>query len=170
MKLTGTKMFGVVVGSPSLNPIKAVTNTEEYNGTNFKTAGFMQTKTYDSLKNDIAKIAADLCGSSVTITKQVRENANSVPGSNWSFDTTVTIPGANGKWVLPNISPTGINAGVPSTKTLLTGADGKATFKWQPLGGQFNTGPVVVKETVLSGAMSANPSSSARRRMWAPVE
>ena len=117
----------------------------------------MQTDDYASLKNDIAKIAADLCGSSVTITKQVRDNGNSVPGSNWSFATTVTIPGADGKWVTPNTNPTGITAGQASTKTLLTGADGKATFKWQPLGGQFNTGPVVVKETVLGGGYERDP-------------
>ena len=105
MKSSGTKMFGVAVGSgiPNLDPIRAVTGTTPYDGTNFKTAGYMTATDYTTLQKEIEKIAADLCGSSLTITKQEKTPASAsfVPGSGWSFATTVKIPQAPGKWVLP---------------------------------------------------------------------
>ena len=64
----------------------------------------MTATSYDTLKTDLKKIAADLCGASVTITKQVKEHPNTgyVPASGWAFDTTVTIPDAPGNWLLPD--------------------------------------------------------------------
>lgn len=147
----GTHMFTIAVGSVRLNPIKAITSETEYTGTNLVSAGYTTSTDYAALKNDLEGIAADLCGATVTVTKQVKKPGDSdfAPASGWNFSTRVTIPNAAGKWVDPNTNPTAIAAGAASTRTKPTGGDGKATFKWQPQGVNTTT-PVVVSEDLAS--------------------
>ena len=154
MKDLNVHMFGIAVGGPiNLNPIKAVTSSVQYTSSpsNFGQAGYMTATSYQSLRDDLKMIAAELCGASVTITKQVKTpaNANYVPASGWAFDTTVTIPDAPGNWLQPGTAPTTIPQGpATSTRQVTTNASGVAAFQWQPTGGKFNTTPVVVKETI----------------------
>ncbi len=161
MKGKLTKMFGIAVGSNiTPNPIKAVTNDVLYNPParrpNFANAGLPTTTTsYDKLKADLEQIAADLCGSTVKITKKIDTPdtdgfVNADATNKWTFDTTVTIPDAAGNWVTPNTAPTAISKNVPSTRSVQTDASGVATFQWKPKG-LWNTNPVVVKETLQSG-------------------
>ena len=91
-----TKMFGVAVGNNiTLNPIRAITNTTAYNGSNFPTAGYVTTTDYAALAQQLKELAVDLCAPSLTITKEVKtpDNPNFVTANGWTFDTTVTIPG-----------------------------------------------------------------------------
>ena len=149
MKLAGTKMFGIAVGSVSLNPIKAVTNKVPYDGTNFPTAGYVQTDSYDKLAQQLRELAVDLCAPSLTITKQVDtpDTQGFVPADGWTFDTTVTIP-TTGKWVNPTTDA--ISANVASTKSADTSNGGAVNFQWKP-DSNVATNPVIVKETLKGG-------------------
>ncbi|MCB0898108.1 MAG: DUF11 domain-containing protein [Actinobacteria bacterium] len=149
MKLAGTKMFGIAVGRVSLNPIKAVTNEEAYTGTNFPTAGYVQTPDYQTLKQQLRELAVDLCAPSLTITKlaDTPDTQGFQPADGWTFDTTVTIPTA-GKWVNPTTDA--IAANVASTKSADTANSGAVNFQWKP-NSNVATDPVIVKETLKSG-------------------
>ncbi len=165
MKGKLTKMFGIAVGSNiTPAPITAITSTTLYNAgppTNFASAGYTTSTSYVSLKADLEQIAADLCGSTVKITKKIdTPDTNgfvNADGTNkWTFDTTVTIPDAPGNWVTPNTAPTAIAKNTASTRSVQTDASGVATFQWKPKG-KWNTNPVVVKETQQAG-WERNPS------------
>ncbi len=151
MKTDGVHMFAIKVGTGNLNPIKAITYDTPYTSSpsNFRTADFMETTDYAALKADLESIAADLCGAQVTITKQEKTPASNdyQPASGWKFKTTVTSPDAAGKWVLPSTGA--ISQNFASTKEATTGADGTATFKWQPQGVN-NTTPVLIEEDLTS--------------------
>ncbi|MEI2621454.1 MAG: DUF5979 domain-containing protein [Candidatus Nanopelagicales bacterium] len=157
MKTLGTHMFGITVGTNiDLNTIKAVTGDDEYPQTAFGDADFMNSQSYAALQKDLERIAAELCGASIEITKKAKTPSTGtdfVPAEGWKFDTTVTTQ-QNGKWVLPDRTPPAnandITAGISSTRDETTGNDGKAFFQWQPKG-NTTTNAVKVKETVTNG-------------------
>ena len=151
MKTDGTKMFGIAVGgSINLNPIKAITNETAYNGSNFPTAGYVLIDDYAELTQQLKELAVDLCAPSLTITKlaDTPDTQGFQPANGWTFDTTVTIPGASGKWVTPTTDT--IDQGVASTRSAATANGGAVNFQWEP-NGDFPTNPVVVKETLQNG-------------------
>ncbi|TXH30401.1 MAG: VWA domain-containing protein, partial [Actinobacteria bacterium] len=151
MKSDGTKMFGIAVGSNiTLNPIRAITNTTAYNGSNFPTAGYVQTNDYAALAQQLKEIAVDLCAPSLTITKlaDTPDTNGFQPANGWTFDTTVTIPGTTGKWVTPTTDPIAQNTA--STRSAATANGGAVNFQWEP-NGNFATNPVIVKETLQGG-------------------
>ena len=151
MKGLNTKMFGIAVGNNiTLNPIRAITNQTAYNGTNFPTAGYVQTTDYAALAQQLKELAVDLCAPSLTITKEVKTpaNPNYVTANGWTFDTTVTIPGATGNWITPSTGA--IPQNTASTKSAATSQGGAVNFQWEP-NGNFDTNPVIVKETLQGG-------------------
>src|SRR5690606_39295780 len=128
-------MFGIAVGSNiTLNPVRAITNTTAYNSgppPNFSNAGYTTSTNYATLKADLEQIAADLCGSTVKITKKIDTPdtdgfVNADATNKWTFDTTVTIPDAAGNWVNPNTAPTAITKNVASTRSVQTDGSGVA--------------------------------------------
>ncbi len=150
MKTAGVKMFGIAVGgSISLGPIEAVTNDEEYTGSNFSTAGYMQTDDYAALAGQLKELAVDLCAPSLTITKlaDTPTTQGFEPADGWTFDTTVTVPD-DGDWVKPSTDP--ITENVASTESSATANGGAVTFQWEP-DSKVDTDPVIVKETVKDG-------------------
>ncbi len=151
MKTSGTKMFGIAVGGNiTLNPIMAITNQTAYNGSNFPTAGYVQTDDYAALAEQLKELAVDLCAPSLTITKlaDTPDTQGFQPANGWTFDTTVTIPGTTGKWVMPTTDA--IPQNTASTRSAATAQGGAVTFQWEP-NGNFPTNPVIVKETLQNG-------------------
>ncbi|MBK6761965.1 MAG: VWA domain-containing protein [Micrococcales bacterium] len=151
MKADGTKMFGIAVGSSiSLNPIMAITNQTAYNGSNFPIAGYVQTNDYAALAQQLKELAVDLCAPSLTITKlaDTPDTQGFQPANGWTFDTTVTIPGASGKWVTPTTDVIPQNTAI--TRSAATVNGGAVNFQWEP-NGNFPTNPVIVKETLQNG-------------------
>ncbi len=151
MKTSGTKMFGIAVGGNiTLNPIMAITNQTAYNGSNFPTAGYVQTDDYAALAQQLKELAVDLCAPSLTITKlaDTPDTQGFQPANGWTFDTTVTIPGTTGKWVMPTTDA--IPQNTASTRSAATAQGGAVTFQWEP-NGNFPTNPVIVKETLQNG-------------------
>ncbi len=153
MKTSGVHMFGIAVGGNiTLNPIRAITNQEELlaNGSNFTTAGYTTTQDYAALAETLKKIAVELCAPSFTVTKLAQKpgSAEYTPADGWSFNTTVTISDAAGKWVTPDKDDP-ILKDVPSTKTQVTTGSGAANFQWEPAG-QFDS-RVVISETQKPG-------------------
>ncbi|MBK6761959.1 MAG: VWA domain-containing protein [Micrococcales bacterium] len=151
MKTDGTKMFGIAVGSNiTLNPIMAITNQTAYNGSNFPTAGYVQTNDYAALAQQLKELAVDLCAPSLTITKlaDTPDTQGFQPANGWTFDTTVTIPGTTGKWVTPTTDA--IPQNTASTRSAATANGGAVNFQWEP-NGNFPTNPVIVKETLQNG-------------------
>ncbi len=153
MKTSGVHMFGIAVGGNiTLNPIRAITNQEELlaNGSNFTTAGYTTTRDYAALAETLKQIAVELCAPSLTITKLAQKpgSAEYTSADGWSFATTVTIPGAAGKWVTPDKDDP-ILKNTPSTKSQVTSGLGAANFQWEPAG-QFDSN-VVISETQKPG-------------------
>ena len=151
MKTAGAKMFGIAVGdSINIGPITKISNDTAYNGSNFATAGYVQTDDYEALAGQLKELAVDLCAPSLTITKLVDTPTTQgfVPADGWTFDTTVTIPGGPGEWIKPSAGA--INQNQASTKSDATANGGAVTFQWEPEG-KIDTDPVIVEETLKDG-------------------
>ena len=150
MKTAGVKMFGIAVGgSINLEPIKKISNSTAYDGTNFPTAGYVQTDDYAALAGQLKELAVDLCAPSLTITKlaDTPTTEGFEPADGWTFDTTVTVPD-DGDWVKPSTDP--ITKNVASTESADTANGGAVTFQWEP-DSKVDTDPVIVKETLKDG-------------------
>ena len=171
MKANGVKTFGIAVGqSISLNPIKAITNEEAYTGTNFPTAGYVQTNDYTKLAEQLKELAVDLCAPSLTITKEVKTPANPefVPADGWTFNTTVKIPDGTGKWVTPDKDDP-IAQNTNSTKSVVTSGGGGATFQWEP-NSDFTTKPVVISENLQGGYERADQLTCVAKNVLAGTQ
>lgn len=88
---------------------------------------------FTDLKSALRNLALSLCGSSLTISKQVdhKDGEGYQPAQGWSFSGSVALDSPENSldydWSLPN---PGAAAG--ETVPTLTDSDGTATFQWSP--------------------------------------
>ncbi len=155
---------GINLGFSGLAKLMDVSGTDVYTSgsLNLITTDLMVVTNFAALQTELAKIAVQLCQSSLVINKQVNTGDGSgfVPAAGWQFNTTVSVAGLNPvnySWVLPEPAPP---AGV-STHSGITGATGSVTFQWKPnanISSSFS-----VTEVAQSGYVLHNVTCTARK-------
>jgi uncharacterized repeat protein (TIGR01451 family) len=81
MKARGTHVLVVAVGELDLAPIVAISGDEEFTGDNLATAGYVTTDSYETLAQDLKRLALALCGAQVIIDKLI--DGEHIP--DWTF-------------------------------------------------------------------------------------
>ena len=132
VKSDGSHVFMLGVGAAvavdnpqSADRLTAVSGFEKYPPNPFGKADFTLVKDFAGLAAALRQIVSELCGNSVTITKEVDEGDGDFetdPG--WKFTGDVSMNEGSYTWVLPKPPP---NTG-PREET--TNEQGVATFQW----------------------------------------
>jgi uncharacterized repeat protein (TIGR01451 family) len=121
-------MLGVgaaVNNARSADRLTAVSGFEEYPGNPFGESDFTLEEDFDKLAAALRQIVLELCGSSVTVTKQVDEgNGVYEPDAGWTFSGNVSTNVGSYAWVVPAPPPE------TGQRTETTNEDGVATFQW----------------------------------------
>ena len=132
VKSDGSHVFMLGVGAAvavdnpeSADRLTAVSGFEKYPPNPFGRADFTLVKEFAGLAAALRQIVSELCGNSVTITKQVDEGDGVFkPDPGWKFTGDVSMNEGSYTWVLPKPPPdTG-----PREET--TNEQGVATFQW----------------------------------------
>ncbi|HNS52675.1 MAG TPA: PKD domain-containing protein [Anaerolineae bacterium] len=149
VKSRGSHIFGlgvVLTDPPALDNLKAVLNGSssiEYDGSNFAVADY-SLGTFDTLLDDLAGVAYELCAPSLTLTKLVDhlDGQGYQPAGGWEFSGQVTAAGGL-SWVAPS-TPNG------DGRTGSTAAGGSLTFQWNTTDPQAGSA-LQVTETPVAG-------------------
>ena len=132
VKSDGSHVFMLGVGAAvavdnpqSADRLTAVSGFEKYPPNPFGKADFTLVKDFAGLAAALRQIVSELCGNSVTITKEVDEGDGVFkPDPGWKFTGDVSMNEGSYTWVLPKPPPdTG-----PREET--TNEQGVATFQW----------------------------------------
>jgi uncharacterized protein YegL len=126
---------GINLGLSGLAKLMDVSGGDIYSSgsLNLITTDMMVVSNFAALQTELAKVAVQLCQSSLVINKQVNvgNGTGFVPAAGWQFNTSVSVSGlnpANYNWVLPEpVPPPG-----SLTHTGVTGPAGSVTFQWKP--------------------------------------
>ena len=139
IKGQGTRIIGIGVGSiassqGSINRLKSVSGPIQAGANpNPLTDDVIITANFDALSTIFRNLALSLCGSSLTITKEVpgAQPNTWVPAPGWDFTADVDLkpPSANNAYVWQ--VPLGATPGSP-TPPQTTNVNGTVTFQWQP--------------------------------------
>ena len=132
VKSDGSHVFMLGVGAAvavdnpqSADRLTAVSGFEKYPPNPFGKADFTLVKDFAGLAAALRQIVSELCGNSVTITKEVDEGDGVFkPDPGWKFTGDVSMNEGSYTWVLPKPPP---NTG-PREET--TNEQGVATFQW----------------------------------------
>lgn len=81
MKARGTHVLVAAVGELDLAPIVAIAGDEEFTGDNLTTADYLTTDSYETLAQDLRRLALALCGAEVIIDKLI--DGERIP--DWTF-------------------------------------------------------------------------------------
>lgn len=137
IKNQGAHILAIGVGLTTTGAVQlaAVSGIDFYtSGTlNITTTDLVVVTNFSALQTELAKVAVQLCQSSLVIKKQVNngDGQGYVAAPGWQFTTNVAVTGGNPaayQWVLPEPAP---QPGVPM-HTGITGPAGSVTFQWKP--------------------------------------
>ena len=132
VKGQGSHVLALGVGSAVTKPqsatrLTAVSGTDQIPPASIQTGDYTLVQNFGDLAAALAKLATELCQSSVTVTKLVDDldGKGYQPKSDWKFTTSVSVNTGTFDWITP----------LPATPTTprdkMTGADGTATFQWK---------------------------------------
>ena len=141
VKVQGSHIFSVgvgaaVTGEGSERRLTAVSEFDEYRitpppGAPFTKADYTLVQNFEDLAKALKAIATELCGASVTITKEVDPEGDGtyVPaGAGWGFTADVSTDPGSYTWVTPPPK----TAPPPSARFGETDGDGELLFQWKP--------------------------------------
>lgn len=130
VKAQGTRVFVIGVGSAvnnaaSRDRIQSISGGTAFTGTNFTTSDYSVVSSFTGLEDQLRSIVADLCGSTLTVTKEVSNpDGGWEAKEGWKFTATLH-PSPGHTWVEP------ADAGTHPSATQRTDADGIARFEWK---------------------------------------
>jgi uncharacterized repeat protein (TIGR01451 family) len=150
-EVDGSHIFALGVGS-AVNNADSKTRLTQVSGpdefptpeADFRRADFTVVAQFAQLEEALREIVTELCKASVSVTKLVNQgDGNYQPAADWAFSATVSTSPGTFEWVTPSTA-TGDSA------TARTGADGTATFQWNPSNATA-TSTVTLAETPQDG-------------------
>jgi uncharacterized repeat protein (TIGR01451 family) len=155
VKAQGSHVFALGVGAAVTDPLSARRLTAEsgfnqYPPTTFSQADYTLVKDFADLAAALRRIAVELCGGSVTVTKLVDEGDGTFkadPG--WSFTADVEVSEGEYSWVQPPPPP------ASGPRSEVTNDSGVATFQWNRSNATA-TSSVTLTEEVESGYQFGN--------------
>lgn len=149
VKSAGSHVLGIGInnGSDPEDTLPFVSGPEEFTGNNITTADFTMT-TGAQFGNALRSLIQELCGSSVTVTKQTWNNAAGEwqEAAGWQYSATASPTGGAFGWEQPSPPAPSTNATISGS----TGATGTLTFQWTSAN-PANPTSITLSETLQNG-------------------